>query len=85
MPDPMKAQGPPGRLGGSRGQRQQGRETILLVEDEDGFQARVPASKLEQWEKAQAEIRAGRPPNIDGRRIEELSSRIYGRQGGPKP
>lgn len=52
-------------------------EEIYLMEDRDGFMVRVPASKLEEWKRAQQE--PDRPLNqAEKQVVENILRRIYG-------
>lgn len=54
------------------------KEKVYLLEDKDGFLVRVPESKLEAWEKAQA--RADEPLNNSERQVvDRIVSMLYGR------
>ena len=53
------------------------RETAYLTEDRDGFLARVPESKLEDWERAQRD--PSRPLNRAERHmVDQIVESIYG-------
>lgn len=57
----------------------QQQEQTLLVEDKDGFTVRVPASKLNSWQKAQQEHR---PLNKAEQQLcDMIVRRIFGDKG----
>ena len=54
------------------------KEKVYLLEDKDGFLVRVPESKLEAWEKAQA--RADEPLNNSEQQVvDRIVSMLYGK------
>lgn len=58
-------------------EQQPQQEEIYLMEDRDGFMVRVPASKLESWQKAQQE--PPRPLNKAEQQVQEMIlQRIFG-------
>lgn len=58
-------------------EQQPQQEEIYLMEDEDGFMVRVPASKLESWKKAQQE--PPRPLNKAEQQVRDMIlQRIFG-------
>lgn len=57
-------------------------EAVFLMRAANGLQVRVPESKLESWQKAQDEIRAGKYRPSERQVAEMMSRAITKAQGG---
>ena len=67
------------RTGGSSSPAGSGQETYL-IETEDGYMVRVPADKLESWQRAQKEHGSDPLTPEEQQLVERLWQRVYGQK-----